>query len=1139
LNQATANLEEHLSPAMPVVRADAARRLWQLWQEGQQPDLASFLAQGGPLEPLELAAVLRVDQWQRRLIGQRIPAECYLQMYPDVAADPEAALDVVYAEFLHCKKRGENISPQEFVRRFPQFADQLQLQLNLGQALAGPGTELPCPESTVLDVQPEHAIAEKPHLQGFRLLRTLGRGGMGIVYAAQQLNPPRQVALKMILSPESPAPDRLARFQAEAEAIARVNHLNIVQIYEIGEHQGRPFLSLELVDGVDLAQKHARTLPSPLEAAQLVETLARAMHHAHERGLIHRDLKPENVLIRVDGIPKITDFGLARFLDSTSPLTRTNDLLGTPAYMSPEQASGQAHNVGPACDIYGLGGILYYLLTGLPPFPGESVLQVLDQVRTHEPVPPRRSNLGCAPDLEIICLKCLRKEPNKRYTSAEELAEELRLFRQGKPIRARPTPTWERILKWCRRRPAAAALLGTITVLVVLTTVGLTVAKVRAWQRLCEVRHDAQTALLAGRDAAERKQWSESELHLDNVLKSTATEPSLLDLHTRAEKLQEAYAKLRRFMQQRDEALFRGVYIALFPGQESEAPIFPAEVSEELTSCLSERQRTELAQSRYEMLLVQADIEARSAGTAPERAQRALARLDQAATFSGDRHGYHLRRAYYLSLQKADQEMKREAALLENSPPVSALDHFLSGIHQYQQAELERAVHSFETALRLQPDHFWSQFFLAACQLRSRNWLAAQYSLNSCRLQRPDFAWTLLLRGFAQVELAKYRGAEDDFQQAESILDRNPGGQNSVFARQAYAALEVYCGILFVRQGQLSKAIEHFEAAIRRQPTLYQAHVGLLWVYLEQDQLHEADKRFSEFAALNPPAVVVADYHTQRARRLSLHGRYREAVDACHTALAARQDHTEVYALMGLALLHLEDYRKAADALDRYLELKGQPLPDIYRGRGHARMQLGRFKDAREDYSRALELTTKPGANGLARPAAELLTHRGWAWFFMNDFEPALLDFEQALQGLPGSSDAIIGCGLCKAMLARYREAIADAQAALRLHVNTPEMMFNVACIYSLAFGEVRADAPLGGKPNPDTQYRTVAVACIRSALEMLPLHQRSLFWETKMRADRALDPIRSSAAFAQLEKDFSTPRPELPGPQPYSSREK
>jgi tetratricopeptide (TPR) repeat protein len=670
-----------------------------------------------------------------------------------------------------------------------------------------------------------------------------------------------------------------------------------------------------------------------------------------------------------------------------------------------------------------------------------------------------------------------------------------------------------------------------MAVLAVVATVGLTVARIRAWQRLRLIRQDALTAFLAGQDAAERKQWPEVELHLDSVLRSTAAEASLEDLHWRAEKLHQAYASLRQFMQQRDEALFQGVYIALFPGQDSATPLFPAELEEDLASHLSERQRAELAQSRYEVLLVQADIAAQSPGTAAERVQRALAVLDEAGPALKERHGYHLRRAHYLGLQKAEQEQRQELALLERLPPVSALDHFLIGIHQYQQAELSGAVHSFESALRLEPNHFWSLFFLAACQLRLRNWLAAQYSLNSCQFQRPDFLWTRLLRGFAEVELAKYPSAEEDFHQAQSALEMESGSQTSVFTNQARAALHIYRGILCMRQRRLTQALEYFHEAIRQQPILYQAHAGLLRVYMELDQLDDADRRFSELAALNPPAAVVADYHTQRARWLARHGRHREAVDACHAALVARPDYAEVFALKGLALLDLKDYQQAAESLDRYLELKGQPLADVFRARGQARMQLGRFPDACEDYSRALELTAKPGGDGLRRPEAELLTHRGWAWFFTNAFEPALRDFQKAGQFLVDSGDTHIGCGLCKAMLGRYREAVTDAEAALRLQVNTPEMMFNVACIYSLAAGQVRVDAALDGKPNPETEYRAQAVAHIRSALQMLPPQERSRYRESKMRADHALDPIRAIAEFAQLDKDYSAPLPKRSGP--------
>jgi tetratricopeptide (TPR) repeat protein len=343
--------------------------------------------------------------------------------------------------------------------------------------------------------------------------------------------------------------------------------------------------------------------------------------------------------------------------------------------------------------------------------------------------------------------------------------------------------------------------------------------------------------------------------------------------------------------------------------------------------------------------------------------------------------------------------------------------------------------------------------------------------------------------------------------------------------------LHDYRGILCLRQQQLPEARQHFQEAIRHQPMLYQAHAGLLRVYLEQDQVDEATKRFPQLAALHPPALVVADFHTERARRLAGHQKNPEVVSACQAALAACPDHTEALALLGLAYLHLEDYQKAAAALDRYLDLGGPSLADIYRARGQARMQLGRFPDAREDYSRALELATKRGTDALHPKEAQLLNHRGWAGFFSNAFELALRDFEKARRFLPKSSDPWIGGGLCQAMLGRYAEAIADARAALERQVHTPEMMFNVACIFSLAARPVPADEGQRQRMDLESVYRNEAVARIRSALQMVPPGERRRYWETKMRADRALDPIRRSSEFAQLEKEYSAPPPGLPVP--------
>jgi WD40 repeat protein/tRNA A-37 threonylcarbamoyl transferase component Bud32 len=292
---------------------------------------------------------------------------------------------------------------------------------------------------------------------------------MGVVYRARQTKLNRLVALKMILRGELAGPQELARFQREAEAVAQLQHPNIVQIHEVGELcDGRPFFSFELIEGGSLAQK-IRGTPQPIpEAVALVETLARAIHTAHQQGIIHRDLKPANVLLTADNQPKITDFGLAKRLDQYSGHTASGAIVGTPSYMAPEQVGGSRYKVGPAADVYALGTILYELLTGRPPFVAETPGETFLQVQNEEPVSPSLLRPKLPRDLETICLTCLAKSPPQRYGSALELAEDLKRFQAGEPIRARPTPVWERAVKWAKRRRGTAALLGVCCLLTLL-----------------------------------------------------------------------------------------------------------------------------------------------------------------------------------------------------------------------------------------------------------------------------------------------------------------------------------------------------------------------------------------------------------------------------------------------------------------------------------------------------------------------------------------------------------------------------------------------------------------------------------------------------------------------------------------------
>jgi tetratricopeptide (TPR) repeat protein/predicted Ser/Thr protein kinase len=315
---------------------------------------------------------------------------------------------------------------------------------------------------------PTDAAADWPRLDGYEVLGELGRGAMGVVYKARQRGLRRLVALKMLHPGTAGSPESRRRFHSEAEKLAHLRHPNIVQVHEVGEQHGRPFFAMEFVEGCSLAQRLAGARLPDGQAAQLVETLARAIHHAHERGIIHRDLKPANVLLLGDVetaiercAPKVADFGLAKQLDAAGQ-THSGMVVGTPGYMAPEQADPRPHAAHPAVDVYGLGAILYELLTGRPPFQAATPLQVLEQVRHQEPVPPSRWNAGVPRDLETICLKCLHKEPGRRYGGADALAEDLRRFQRGEPIQARPVGLVERGWLWCRRRPVPAGLVAAL-----------------------------------------------------------------------------------------------------------------------------------------------------------------------------------------------------------------------------------------------------------------------------------------------------------------------------------------------------------------------------------------------------------------------------------------------------------------------------------------------------------------------------------------------------------------------------------------------------------------------------------------------------------------------------------------------------
>jgi serine/threonine protein kinase/WD40 repeat protein len=485
---------------------DPARQLWLLWRQDQRPDLEQFLAGRDGLSPAELADVIRVDQRERWLRDERLRAETYLQRFPVLTGDTEAAVEVVWAEFLLREEVGEALPLDDYLDRFPQYAERLRLQEQLHQALASSAPLDPPSTPPAADGRGELLAGlegedqpGRPPVAGYEILAELGRGGMGVVYQARQVALNRVVALKMIQAGRLASADEVQRFRMEAEAAASLDHPNIVRIYEVGTHQGQHFLAMKLVDGGTLAQHLPRYRADFRAAARLVETAARAVHHAHQHGILHRDLKPANVLLDAQGEPHVTDFGLAKRLQGGAGPTQSGAIVGTPCYMAPEQAAGTNRGLTTAVDVHALGAILYELLTGRPPFRGETAMETLLQVREQEAVPPRRLQPKVPRDLETICLKCLHKEPVRRYATALALAEDLYRFQAGEPIQARPTSTVERAVKWVKRRPLVAGLLAALVGLVAVSLAVLT------WQ--LRVTLDA----LSETEAARQEEWKQRE----------------------------------------------------------------------------------------------------------------------------------------------------------------------------------------------------------------------------------------------------------------------------------------------------------------------------------------------------------------------------------------------------------------------------------------------------------------------------------------------------------------------------------------------------------------------------------------------------------------------------------------------------
>ena len=519
-----------------------------------------------------------------------------------------------------------------------------------------------------------------PEVPGYEILGTLGRGGMGVVYKARHLKLGRDVALKMVLAGAHAGERQWARFRIEAEAVARLQHPHIVQIYEVGERGGSRFFRWNLWRAAAWpAGSTARHWPFG-PAADLVRLLAQAMHYAHQRGVLHRDIKPANVLLTPAEVPKISDFGLAKHLDENDGVSRSGEIMGTPSYMAPEQADGRNRDLGPWTDVYALGAILYELLAGRPPFKGASVLETLDQVRRRDPTPPRQLRPKTPLDLETICLKCLRKDTAGRYQAAGDLAADLQRFLHGEPVHARPVGVVERGCKSARRRPAAAALaVGVVAAVAAAAAavpwhIATLHAEVNAsnvevnrlrdreqeereGRRRADACADAQHWLSEGQEVLGRRAPNDLEdarllfaKASDRIDAAAAAEPALQDLKEEAGRrladverrrgeraaAAKADAAYRQFFALRDEAFFQ-LYRDAFAGPDPASPAASREAARKALALMGLDQdrpgvpdlgvydparRERLTAGLYEVLLLLAEATARPLPGLPDEERR-------------------------------------------------------------------------------------------------------------------------------------------------------------------------------------------------------------------------------------------------------------------------------------------------------------------------------------------------------------------------------------------------------------------------------------------------------------------------------------------------------------------------------------
>ncbi len=871
-----------------------------------------------------------------------------------------------------------------------------------------------------------------PQVPGYEVEAVLGRGGMGVVYKARHLVLKRTVALKM-LAAGHPHPAERARFRAEAEAVARLQHPNIVQIHEVGEADGRPFIALEYVAGGSLAERLAGQPLLPRDAARLVAALAEAMHLAHSRNLVHRDLKPANVLL-VGGAdmpvdqcqPKVTDFGLVRQLDADSGQTCDGVVMGTPSYMAPEQAEGRAHAAGPAADVYALGAILYECLTGRPPFEGAAPLEILDQVRSQEPATPSSRNRQTPRDLETICLKCLRKQPEQRYSSAQELSDDLGRFVRGEPVTARPVGAAERVRKWVWRRPAAAGLLAALVLLAAVGSAGtwqFSQQRAAARDRQAQSDQDVRRVLDQARTLSE-KGWQAADLA---ILTEAAAEGKRAEGMARSggasAPVQEEVEAFRDGVRGRldraenNRALLKALLDVSDP-QETVRSIGLAQLS------LDEQYAVAFRRWGLDVDGTPEDEVVARLGAEPDVVvQELIAALDDwmLERRRQKRPEVEWRRLHRVAdhLDHSERHRRLRQLLVSGSPPRPESVARLAGAGSPWTALWEltrgtswRELRAIQGEINPASEPVMTVVLLARACAAVGDVAGAEQVLRQAAVARPD--QVVLLDA-----LGKLLEREGPSQRAKAI-------EYYRAARTARPGLGIVLSMALIRAGRADEAEEVLQELIRQQPDNAALYNTLGISRFTRQEFAAAEAAYRKATEL-PPDLAEAHYNLGLV--LANQGRHAAAETAYRKAIEVEPDFALAYNNLALELSQQQKHAAAEAASRKAMELEPE-LALAHNSLGMALVAQAKHRAAEESCRKAIAL--KPDF-------AEAYTNLGNALRGQEELAAAEAAHRKAIALKPDFADAYNNLGVVLASQRKYRDGEAAYRKAIALKPDLAE----------------------------------------------------------------------------------------------------